>query len=231
MRTSVLVAGIVILIVGGIIAGVGHATLGILLGGIVVLIVGIIIAGIGAALRPRSGVRTVSGGMSASSHSMPASSAQSSQAGTDAMSSMVEMLAKAPEEQRRTMIKSKLSSFAQQQETDRAAGMKAMLLAIHKLDSDSVKRLTLTRMESLAEDFDPETRRKLMATHMSVLMSLPAENMNAEMKAIFSVMGQCHEGCRMKDMSTMKEIMMSMPEEKRAMMMKAMPPEVSKMMM
>ncbi len=115
MRTSVLVAGIVILIVGGIVAGVGHATQGILLGGIVVLIVGIIIAGIGAALRSRSGIRTVSGGMSASSHSMPASSAQSSQAGADTMSSMVEMLAKAPEEQRRTMIKSRLSTFAQQQ--------------------------------------------------------------------------------------------------------------------
>ncbi len=147
---------------------------------------------------------------------------------SEAMESMVKMLADAPEEQRRAMLKTRLSLFASMNDSDIANGMKMMISALQKLGPDSLRKLTYTRLESLAEDFDAPTRKKLMGTHMMVL---PKEQMMADINAMVSAMGQCHDSCRMKDMSTMKELMMEMPQEKRAMMMQMLPSEVQKMLM
>jgi len=147
------------------------------------------------------------------------------------MDSMVRTLASLDEGPRREMVKTRLSSFAAMNDQERANAMKMMITAAQKLDPESARKLTYTRMEALAEDFDAPTRKKLMGTHMSVAMGLPKEQMMGEINAMVSVMGQCHEACRMKDMGTMKEIMMEMPQEKRGMMMQMLPPDVQKMLM
>lgn len=220
MRASVLVAGIVVLIIGIIVAAVGSGTAAILGTGIVTLIIGIAIAGFGTAVgrsAPRRGVREPAMGGSAM--------------GAGGMESMVRMLADAPEAQRREMIKTRLISFADMNDSERLNSMRVMMAAAQKLDGEAVRRLTYSRLESLAEDFDPATRKKLMGTHMMMLMGLPKEQMMSEMNAMISVMGQCHDACRMKDMNAMKDLLMEMPEEKRKMMMDMMSPSARQMMM
>lgn len=147
------------------------------------------------------------------------------------MESMVKMLAQAPEQQRREMIKTRLSTFASMGDEERANAMRMMATAIQKLDQESQKRLTYTRLEALAEDFDDATRKKLMGTHMTALMGLTKEQMMSDLNTMISAMGQCHEGCKMKDMHTMRELMMEMPQDKRSMMMQMLPSEVQKMLM
>jgi hypothetical protein len=149
----------------------------------------------------------------------------------EAMESMVRMLAQLPEQQRREMVKTRLATFAEMGDEERTKAMSAMAAALQKLDQESQKKLTYTRLEVLAEDFDDATRKKLMGTHMNALMSLSKEQAMGDLGMMVSVMGQCHESCRMKDMGTMKEIMAQMPQEQRGMMMQMLPPEVQKMLM
>jgi hypothetical protein len=156
MRTWLLVVGIIILIVEGGIAGFGGSSPS-LVDGITVLVVGIILAVIGAATgRPR-----------AEAASPPAASrpvAQGMTSGT--MDDMVRMLASAPEAQSGEMIKTRLSSFSQMNDAERADAMKMMIGAVQKLDQESIRKLTYTRIESLAEDFDALARKRLMGTHI-----------------------------------------------------------------
>ncbi|MCL5067300.1 MAG: hypothetical protein M1368_02970 [Thaumarchaeota archaeon] len=147
------------------------------------------------------------------------------------MDDMVRTLSELPEPQRREMVKTRLATFASMADQERVNGMSAMISSVQKLDQESIRKLTYTRLESLAEDFDDPTRKKLIGTHMSVLMALPKEQMMGEIGAMVSVMGQCHESCRMKDVGTMKQLMMEMPQEKRGMMMQMFPPDVQKMFM
>jgi phage-related protein len=147
------------------------------------------------------------------------------------MESMVRMLAQLPEQQRREMIKTRLATFAEMGDEERTRAMSAMAAALQKLDQESQKKLTYTRLEVLAEEFDDATRKKLMGTHMNALMSLSKEQAIGDIGVMVSVMGQCHESCRMKDMGTMKEIMAGMTREKRGMMMQMLPPDVQKMLM
>jgi len=148
-----------------------------------------------------------------------------------ATESMVRMLAQLPEQQRREMIKTRLATFAEMGDEERIKAMSAMAAAIQKLDRESQKKLTYTRLEALAEDFDDTTRKKLMGTHMSAVMSLPKEQAMGDIGVMVAVMGQCHEACRMKDMATMRQLMVEMPQEKRGMMMQMLPPDVQKMLM
>lgn len=222
MRSWLLVLGVVILVIGGAVAGFGGSS-ATFAGGIITLIVGIALAVVGAA----SGGAKVRETVSREVTSKPMSGGM----GSGTMDDMVKMLAKAPEAQRREMIKTRLSSFAQMNDEERANGMKAMIGAVQKLDQEGIRKLTYTRLEALAEDFDPATRKKLMGTHMMVVMGLPKEQMTAELNAMVSAMGQCHDACRMKDMGTMKELMMEMPQEKRETTMQVLPPEVRNMLM
>ena len=66
---------------------------------------------------------------------------------------------------------------------------------------------------------------------MMVVKAFFKEQMMAELNALVSAMGQCHDACRMKDMGTMKELMMEMSQKKAGMMMQMLPPEVQKMLM
>lgn len=219
MRTSILTAGIVILLVG-----LGFLFVpGALGGGAIITVVGVIVSAIGAAIkRPGEDVTSPTHAAKPAGQPMMASGA---------MESMVKMLAEAPESQRRQMIKTRLSSFAGMNDADRVNAMKAMISTVQKLQPEAQRKVTFTRLESLAEDFDSPTRKKLMGTHMMVLMSLPKEQMMADINAMVSAMGQCHDACRMKDVSTMKELMMEVPQDKRSMMMQMLPPDVQKMLM
>jgi hypothetical protein len=215
VRTSIFVAGLVILVIG-------LATLfvpGLLLAGAVIAIIGVVVAGVGAALkRPEKPVPPT-----------PAKVEEAMAPG--AMEAMVRMLAQAPESQRRETIRTRLSTFLGMNDSERADAMKMMMAALQKLDPGDLKKITYTRLEALAEDFDPAARKRLMGTHMMVLMGLPKEQMMADINAMVSVMGQCHEQCRMKIMGTMRELMMEMPQDKRAMMMQMLPIDVQKMLM
>jgi len=227
MRAWLFGSGIVVLIIGILVAAFAFSSPIGLGTGVVVLVVGIILAGVGAATGGtkiqqavvQSGVRSPSG------QTIP------SGAEGGGMDSMVRTLAGLDEGPRREMIRTRLSSFAAMNDQERANAMKMMISAVQNLDQESIKKLTYTRMEALAEDFDAPTRRKLMGTHMMVVMDLPKERMMGELNAMVSAMGQCHEVCRMKDMVTMKELMMEMPQEKRGMMMQMLPPDVQKMLM
>jgi len=226
LRGWLLATGVVVLVIGILIAAFAFSSPAGLGAGIVLLIAGIILAGIGAA----TGAAKVQQSVVQPTVRSPAGQTMGGgEAG--GMDSMVRTLASLDEGPRREMIRTRLSSFAAMNDSERANSMRMMIGAIQKLDQASIRKLTYTRMESLAEDFDPQTRKKLMGTHMTVVMGLPKEQMMGEITSMVSVMGQCHEACRMKDMGTMKELMMEMPQEKRGMMMQMLPPDVQKMLM
>jgi len=144
------------------------------------------------------------------------------------MDSMVRSIARAPEAQRREMIKTRLASFNDMDDEARIRGMKDMSAAASKLNDDELERIVYSRLESLAEDFDEHTRRKLIGSHMEALMSLPKEIMMKDMKAMASALGKCHDSCKMKLMRTMKEIVSNMPAEKQKAMMRMLPEELRK---
>jgi|SRR5579875_3748691 hypothetical protein len=150
---------------------------------------------------------------------------------SETMEAMVRMLARLPEQQQREMIKTRLAAFADMRDEERLGAMKAMITALQKIDVEDQKKLTYARLEALAESFDDVTRKKLIGTHMMALMGMPKEQMAADLNIMASVMSLCHEACRMKDMNTMRELMMGLQPDKRMMMMQVLPPEVQKMMM
>jgi hypothetical protein len=221
---AAIVVGIVLAIIGIVVAAVFAGSADGLGAGIAVLIVGIVVAVIGGAVGSSRGSRQVT----------PAPTtmgAPASPGGDEMMVSMVRMLAQAPEAQRREMIKTRLASFDRLGDAERAKAMRGMMAATRVLDPEGLKRLTTTRLESLAEDFDLTSRKRLMETHMMVLMGMPKEAMISDMSAMVAAMGQCHEACKMKDMATMKEVMMGIPAERRAMLMQMMPAEIRSMLM
>jgi hypothetical protein len=221
---AAIVVGIVLAIIGIVVAAVYAGSADGLGAGIAVLIIGIVVAVIGGAVGSSRGSRQVT--PVAATMGAPASPS-----GDEMMVSMVRMLAQAPEAQRREMIKTRLASFDQLGDAERATAMRGMMAATRVLDPEGLKRLTATRLESLAEDFDPTSRTRLMKTHMMVMMGMSKEAMTSEMSATVAAMGQCHEACRMKDMATMKEIVMGIPADRRAMLMQMMPAETRAMLM
>lgn len=150
---------------------------------------------------------------------------------SETMEAMVRMLARLPEQQQREMITTRLAAFADMRDEERLSAMKAMITALQKIDVGDQKKLTYARLEALAESFDDATRKKLIGTHMMALMGMPKEQMAADLNIMVSVMSLCHEACRMKDMNTMRELMMGLQPDKRMMMMQVLPPEVQKMLM
>jgi hypothetical protein len=221
---AAVVVGIVLVIIGIGIAVAYSASATGLGAGIALLAVGVIVAAVSAALGAsrRSSVTT----HRAASPVPPAGTT-----GDELMVAMVRSLAQMPEPQRREMMRTRLGSFDQMSEGDRTRAMQAMMQATRALDPEAMKRLTITRLESLAEDFDPAGRARLMTTHMKILMGMPPQVMLADLNLTLSVMGQCHEGCRMKDMATMKEIMGQMPPDRRQMLMQSLPSEMRSMIM
>jgi hypothetical protein len=144
---------------------------------------------------------------------------------------MVKTLASASENERREMVKARLMTFIDMGENERVQSMASMVAAVHKLDRDKVVKLTYTRLESMAEDFDEDSRNRLMNGHMMALMRLPKEIVRAEFDAIGSTIPQCHEGCRTKDVASMRRVMEQIPQDKRAALAQMLPESAKKMLM
>jgi hypothetical protein len=144
---------------------------------------------------------------------------------------MVKTLANVPENQRREMVKARLMTFIDMGENERAQSIASMVAAVHKLDRDKVVKLTYTRLESLAEDFDENSRNRLIKGHMMALTGLPKEIVRAEFDAIGSTIPQCHEGCRTKDVSSMRKVMEQIPQDRRAGLAQMLPESAKKMLM
>lgn len=215
----------IVLVIVGIVVAVAYSGSGGGLGvGIAILVIGVILGAVGGASgASRSAPRVA---QATSPQTRPAGSA-----GGEMMVAMVQTLAQMPEPQRREMMRTRLNLFNQMPDGERVRGMQGMMQATQVLDPEAMKRLTFTRLESLAEDFDPASRKRLMATHMQALMGMPPEAMRNDLGLTVSVMNQCHEGCRMKDMATMKELVMELPADRRQMLMGSMPPEIQSMVM
>jgi hypothetical protein len=128
------------------------------------------------------------------------------------------------------MLKTRLSLFASMSDDERATATRSMIAALWKLDPEGRSRVTYTRLESLAEDF-AATRKKLIGTHMMVLMGLPREQILTDFNALATAMGRCHDSCRTADVGSMKELVAEMPGDKRSMMVQILPTEIRKMLM
>jgi hypothetical protein len=144
---------------------------------------------------------------------------------------MVKTLANASEEQRREMVKTRLMAFIDMAESERIQSMASMVTAVHKLDRDKISKLTYTRLESLAEDFDEDSRNQLIRGQMAALMGLPTDVIKAEFDAIGSVIPQCHKDCRTKDIISMQRVMEQIPQDKKTSLMQMLPDNAKKMLL
>ncbi len=125
------------------------------------------------------------------------------------MDEMIKMLANAPEEQRRAMVRQRMDMFLSMPEENRVQGMRGMLLSIGKLSPDAKTRLIKTRTEVVASYPDPE-RKHLLQARMKAGMGLPKDVDTADMQAIERVLQDLPENLRSNFMKTRQELMKAM---------------------
>jgi DNA-directed RNA polymerase specialized sigma24 family protein len=147
-----------------------------------------------------------------------------------ALLSMVKMLAEAPENQRITMLESRLREFAAMADKQRAEAMAQMIKAVATLPPDKRVTLAKSRIDCLCEKFDPSTRKALAATHMMALMNVPEATRKADLEATFGCLNQVSAKNRSEFANTMKAIMAELPAQQREMMMSQLPPEARAML-
>ncbi len=130
------------------------------------------------------------------------------------MEDMMKLLADAPGEQRKMMIKSRIDMFLASDETHRRAGMKDMLIALSHLSPDKRNRLISTRSQVIAE-LSPEKRDTIMASRVALANELPPETHQADMQAVMEVLPEIPEGLRQGFIESMNRAMavagMSLP--------------------
>lgn len=148
-----------------------------------------------------------------------------------ALVSMVKMLAEAPEDQRLSMLETRLKEFAAMPDDQRVQAMTQMVKAVGTIPSEKAINLVKSRIDCLCNKFDDATRKNLMGTHMKALMGLPMDAMKKDMEAMFAAMPKLSEKNRMTAMQTMRALMKEMPENNRKMMMEMVPSDMKKMMM
>ena len=127
------------------------------------------------------------------------------------------MLADAPEEQRKAMMKSRLEMFAAMPEDQRLNGMGEMVSILAKFPADKRRRMIGTRNRVVAE-FPPATRDTIMRARVKLAMKLPKEVHDTDMMTIMETLPELPEDLRMTFMSSMKQQM-----EEAGMPMPAMP--------
>jgi hypothetical protein len=106
-----------------------------------------------------------------------------------AMQEMVRALASLPEEQRRTLMASRLELFAEMEEAERRRSMAEMIEAIMGLSDEERRRLFRTRLEVLA-GFPEDKRMKLIQTHMTILQEKGPTAVQQEMQTIHGLLGE-----------------------------------------
>ncbi len=102
---------------------------------------------------------------------------------------MVRALSKAPEDQQKTMLRDRLTTFLQTPEKESTESMKMMLNALHNLPEDARRKLVKSRTECLCE-FPEQDRDKLMGIHMTAASELPKEVAMEDMQATESIVPQ-----------------------------------------
>jgi hypothetical protein len=119
---------------------------------------------------------------------------------------MMRLLADAPADQRKMMVKSRIEMFLSSDETHRRAGMKDMVLALSRLSPDQRKRLVSTRSLVIAE-LPPDKRDTVMASRVALAMELPAEVHKADMQAVMETLPEIPENLRQSFVDSMKKAM------------------------
>lgn len=130
------------------------------------------------------------------------------------MEDMMRMLADAPEEQRKNMMKSRLEMVAAMPEDQRLNAMSEMISAIAKFSEDKRKKMIASRNRIIAE-FQPATRDSIMKARVKLAMKLPKEVNETDMMTMMQLLPELPEDLRMTFMNSMKHHMeeagMSMP--------------------
>ena len=124
------------------------------------------------------------------------------------MNDMVKALAGMPEEQRETMMRERLTMFAEMPDAERRQAMGAMVAAADTLDDDGKRKLIKSRTALLA-DFPEGQRKALMMTHMDIMKTKPQQQMMAEMQLVQSIVPELSASQRQVIEQAMK--MMPMP--------------------
>ena len=143
---------------------------------------------------------------------------------------MVKMLAEAPENQRITMLESRLREFVAMADKQRAEALIQMIKAVATLPADKRVDLAKSRIACLCDKFDESTRKALATTHMMALMNLPEAARKADLEATFASLKHLSEQHRNTFANTMKAIMAELPAQQREMMMSQLPPEARAML-
>ncbi len=119
---------------------------------------------------------------------------------------MVKMLADAPEDQRRAMVRQRMDMFLSMPEENRVQGMRGMLLSISKLSPDAKERFIKTRTEVVAGYPDAQ-RKQLLQSRMKAGMGLPKEIDTVDMQMLERVLPGLPENLRSNFMKTKEELM------------------------
>lgn len=125
------------------------------------------------------------------------------------MDEMIKMLANAPDEQRRAMVRQRMDMFLSMPEENRIQGMRGMLLSIGKLSSDAKRRLIRTRTEVVA-GYPDEQREQLLLARMKAGMGLPKDVDTADLQTIEQVLPELPDDLRTSFVRTKQELMKAM---------------------
>ncbi len=114
------------------------------------------------------------------------------------------MLADAPEEQRRAMLKSRFEMFAAMPEDQRLNGMAEMITALTRFPPDKRKRLIRTRNLVIAE-FPPSTRETIMKARIQLGMKLPKDVNDTDMATMMETLPELPEDLRATFVGSLKK--------------------------
>jgi hypothetical protein len=131
------------------------------------------------------------------------------------MEDMIRMLADAPEEQRKAMMKSRFEMLAAMAEDQRLNGMSEMITAVTRLPEAKRKQMIGTRNLVVAE-FPPATRDAIMKSRIQLAMRLPKDVNDLDMMTMMQALPALPENLRMTFMNStkahMQEAGMPMPQ-------------------
>lgn len=122
------------------------------------------------------------------------------------MEDMMRMLADAPEEQRKTMMKSRFEMFAAMPEDQRLNGMGEMISALAKFSPDKRKRMIRTRNRVIAE-LPTDQRDTIMKSRLKLAMKLPKEVHETDMMTMMETLPELPEELRMTFTNSLKQHM------------------------
>ncbi len=119
------------------------------------------------------------------------------------MEDMMRMLADAPEEQRKAMMKSRLEMVAAMPEEQRLNAMTEMVSAIARFPDEKSKKMISTRNRIVAE-FPPATRDTIMQARIKLAMKLPKDVNEKDMMIMMQTLSELPDNLKMNFTNSMK---------------------------